>query len=197
MVTSNVLHKLLEAHRGASFCMLSETEYSYLLVEGFVEIAIDNKDPVSGLVPTRLTEKGMVHVMSLENVTDSELQVEASPMVSLEVATVSQAEKFEIVSRPILHKKRVAKSTPAKYPFDALEIGFSFFVPNTKERPSAVKTMTSAVAAANKRNSTPTGETRVLRNKKVTNIMKYTKKFSLESGSKDGVEGAWVGRIAI
>lgn len=47
---------------------------------------------------------------------------------------------------------------PAKYPFASMEVGQSFFVPNTDDKPDAVKSLQSSVASANYEHSEGTGE---------------------------------------
>ena len=48
---------------------------------------------------------------------------------------------------------------PSKYPFDTMDVGSSFFVPNTDvKNGDAVKTLGSAAGSANQRFAKPTGE---------------------------------------
>lgn len=43
------------------------------------------------------------------------------------------------------------RSKPSVYPFDAMGVGQSFFVPNTEDKPNAAKSMASTISSANKR----------------------------------------------
>lgn len=47
---------------------------------------------------------------------------------------------------------------PSKYPFEKMEVGMSFFLPKTAERPDPVKSLQSSIAAVNHKYSEGTGE---------------------------------------
>ncbi|QDH84431.1 hypothetical protein Axy19_034 [Achromobacter phage vB_AxyS_19-32_Axy19] len=62
-----------------------------------------------------------------------------------------------------------AARASAKYPFEQLEVGQSFFVPNAaSEKGDAAKTLASTISGANKKFSTPIeGQTKIMRGKTV------------------------------
>lgn len=62
-----------------------------------------------------------------------------------------------------------AARASAKYPFEQLEVGQSFFVPNSaSEKNDAAKTLASTISGANKKFSTPVeGQTKIMRGKTV------------------------------
>jgi hypothetical protein len=100
---------------------------------------------------------------------------------------------------------------PTKYPFDALEVGKSFFVPATAKLPNPLKTLGSTISSANHRYAKVTGEKVVERSKRgarnklvldangnkimeTKNVPTYefTRKFTIR-GVKAGVKyGNWV-----
>ena len=101
---------------------------------------------------------------------------------------------------------------PMKYPFDALEIGDTFFVPVSEEHPNPEKTLGSTVSSANMRYAEKTGETKVVtrnkrgaKNKLVMDangqpikeevtlpVYKHTRRFSLRPVVAGETYGAWV-----
>jgi hypothetical protein len=69
---------------------------------------------------------------------------------------------------------------PEYYPFSQLEnVGDSFLVAATEKYPEPWKTLRSAVNAANKRYSKPTGETKQTKTGKKKNVLSFDKKFEV------------------
>lgn len=84
------------------------------------------------------------------------------------------------------------------YPFDALEVGQSFFVPNSEEKPNAAKSLASTVSSATARYAVPAADGSTKTNKKgeVVPVMVETRKFVVRSVEENGVKGARVWRTA-
>lgn len=99
--------------------------------------------------------------------------------------------------------KATRRSRTSAYPFDALEIGQSFFVPATAERPEPAKTMGSTVSAANERHSEETGETKLNRKGREVPVLRPLRTFivrAVEDGApwgQPGVAGAGVWRTEV
>lgn len=65
------------------------------------------------------------------------------------------------------------------YPFDLLEVGQSFFVPNTDAKPNAAKSLASTVSSATARYAVvdPEGKTKTNKSGEVVPVMVETRKF--------------------
>lgn len=144
-------------------------------------------------------------------------------------AAKSDTPKYAVITNAVLPpaKKRgnlSGSGAPTKYPFAEMEVGGSFFSPNSDHKnKDAVKSLGSTVSAQNEKYSEPTGEkktvTRAVRDKqtkkaklnpdgsKVTetvelDVKKYNRKFTIravEAGKSYGgwtapADGALVGR---
>ncbi|WCZ58265.1 hypothetical protein UFRH5_47 [Pseudomonas phage UF_RH5] len=75
------------------------------------------------------------------------------------------------------------------YPFDALEVGQSFFVPNSEEKPNAAKSLASTVSSATARFAVPSEDGATKTNKKgeTVPVMVETRKFvvrAVEGGAR-------------
>lgn len=114
------------------------------------------------------------------------------------VPTVS---KFEIEANvPLPTKTRGTRKSA--FPFDALEIGQSFFVPNDNFKSGdAAKSLASTVNNANKQHSEPTGEVRTNRKGNKVPATKQLRQFIVRADVKQTeagpVEGARVFRVAL
>jgi len=136
------------------------------------------------------------------------------------------ASKYEIITGAVLPPSKRGNrggGAPTQYPFDALEVGQTFFVSND-DKPNAVKKLGSTVSSANARYAEPTGETKtVMRTKrgpgnkavkdlhtgenvkeqKSVPVKKATRKFTIRpvtAGQEYGsftapADGALIGRI--
>lgn len=119
-----------------------------------------------------------------------------------------EAPKFDVIDGLVLppSKRGNAKGggAPIVYPFDKMEIGQSFFVPNSAKYPDAFKKLGSTVSSANMRYAEKTGETKsVTRTKRgegnkalldasgnkiketvTVDVMKATRKFTIRKLEK-------------
>lgn len=106
------------------------------------------------------------------------------------------------VKIPAIKRKGPANSV---YPFDALEVGQSFFVPATEDMPNPGKSLASTVSSASKRYATENGTRIINRRNRETNEMhqvevpayEYERKFIVRTVEENGVKGARVWRIDI
>jgi hypothetical protein len=82
------------------------------------------------------------------------------------------------------------------YPFDQLEAGQSFFVPNSEDKPNAAKSLASTVSSATARYSVPSedGATKTNKNGETVPVMVEVRKFVVRSVEENGVKGARVWR---
>lgn len=125
------------------------------------------------------------------------------------VGTAENTSAFKIVGGfvPPAKPKRsapVGGAAQEKYPFASLKAPRSasdvdaFFVAATEKMPDPVKSLTSAVSAANRRYATVTGEKTNAQGKK-SKIYEYNVKFDVFPGTADntpnGQKGAWVARV--
>lgn len=84
------------------------------------------------------------------------------------------------------------------YPFDQLEVGQSFFVANSEDKPNAAKSLASTVSSATARYAVASEDGATKTNKKgeVVPVMVETRKFVVRSVEENGVKGARVWRTA-
>jgi hypothetical protein len=98
-----------------------------------------------------------------------------------------------------------AGSRTSVYPFDALEVGQSFFVPATEEMPDPAKSLASTVSSASKRYATVDGTRTIHRKNKETGELEpvevdnyvYERKFAVRKCDHEGTPGARVWRIEV
>ena len=112
-----------------------------LVESGMVEINTAVVD-AAGNVATRATPKGIETV----NATPQTAAPAAAPAAPT-AAKPSFALDTGIALPSVAGRGRTANT----YPFDAMEVGQSFFVPNSAERPNAAKSMASTVSSATAR----------------------------------------------
>ena len=118
-------------------------------------------------------------------------------------ATETAASAFQIDTGIAVPKISRGINTEAKYPFDKLEVGHSFFVPATEAMPNPGKSLASTVSSASKRYATEDGTRDMKRKNKETGEMetvqvtkyKYARKFIVRTVEENGVKGARVWRI--
>lgn len=121
---------------------------------------------------------------------------------------------FSILSGVVLpeaKKRGGGAGAPTVYPFEAMEVGSTFFVPKSADRPDPVKSLGSTISAANLRYAVKTGEVeksvtkRGPKNKavidpatgkpeKVNKLMpvyKHTRKFTVRAVEGGKTYGTW------
>lgn len=195
------LAEVVEATKANSFVYTSPEFHTALVESGDVEINPEITDP-NGNIATRATEKAM------NPMTDPVIQTDpvTAPVVDTPVA-VKAKPTFEIKKGEIPEKVRAvgasrAGRTPV-YPFDQLEVGEYFFVPNDPAAKAvAAKSLASSVAGANERYSEVIeGETRKNRKGNVVPATKPVRKFKIYDTVEtvDGVEvkGAKIFRVKL
>lgn len=108
------------------------------------------------------------------------------------------ASSFEIVENFTMPTTKRPGNGNTKYPFDALSVGAAFFVPA-----GTVKSLASTVASANARYAEvvkhPDGSPVMRTNRKNKSVeqTKQIRMFQVRAGERNGVKGAYVGRIAV
>ena len=167
--------------------------HSPLVNLGLVEIneGIVNE---AGEIATRATEKGMESIMS---------EATETPAVVANVAT-----SFVIEDVAIASSKRGGRTGKSMYPFEALGVGQSFFVPATEKHPNPEKSLASTVSSAMKRFDVPKmledGVTQATKEitvpktgeKRIVLATVHTRVFGLRPDEVNGVKGARIGRTA-
>lgn len=164
---------------GANGTFAAEKDVKPLAAELLVEINPTAKD-ATGNVAVRALQKGIDLVATVPTNGDNGAAAGAS------TAPVS---KFVIEDNvPVPEATRAARE--ATYPFDALQKGQSFFVPNTEAKPDAAKSLASTVSSANLRYSKDDLTAAPVKNRK-TGAMQpakvYERKFvvrSVEGGAR-------------
>lgn len=144
-----------------------------------------------------LIEQGLVEVNPELTNEAGEIATRATPegikKMSKNTVEVAGFEIEEGVEMPT--RSRAGRKTA--YPFDVLNVGQSFFVANTEDKPDAVKSMASTVSSANNRYSVPSedGATRINRKGEEVPVMVQTRRFECRPADKDGEQGARVWRV--
>ena len=203
-----LLASIVAATQANSFVYTAEADHKPLIEAGLVEINPAMADE-SGSVATRATQKGIDQVTTAQN------QAQA------EVSTVVVKSAFVLESGVPLPTVSGRGRTGTTYPFDLMEVGQSFFVANSEDKPDAAKSLASTVSSATARFAVPKVpaemETVKVRNyqtdesgKRVKNaegklvllseteeqrpVMVETRKFVVRSVTENGVGGARIWR---
>lgn len=187
-----ILSEIVEATAKDPFYSLQNNNktVNFLLDAGLIEC---NKSITEGTkVAHRATQKG-INIMN---------ETTETPIPEPE-GSVPNAPSYQISDNvPLPPVRRAGAGGSSQYPFDQLEVGQSFFVPATEEKPNPGKTLQSTVSSASRRYAEKTDEM------KEVNIkgeiverpkLRYHKKFTVRSVEEehDGVmvKGARVWRI--
>lgn len=129
------------ANADAPFHMATAAEVKNLLDNDMVEV--NNEITEGDKVAVRATEKGQAEAPAPStnegntNVTDTNT---AAPAAS----------SFALIEGAVLPEGR-APRTSSVYPFDSMNVGQSFFVPATEDKPNPAKSLASTISSANKR----------------------------------------------
>ena len=202
---------------GANGIYTSPEVHSSLLEAGLVEIntAMTNE---AGEIATRATQAGIESLDKGNSNADNTNSQTAETGTTKKVKTMFQIKKgFSALNITIKGRGRGGKV----YPFEQLEIDEYFFVANSEDKPNAVKSLASTVSCATARYAVGTGEFKTVKVKdyqtdekgekvktadgkfvvigehdEQREVMRETRKFVVRSGEEDGVNGAFVTRVA-
>lgn len=154
-------------------------------------------------------EKGLVEINpemldAAKNVATRATQAGIDAYNAEVAAKQAKSEKVEFVIATVAAPAASARSgRETIYPFDKLEVGQSFFVANTAERPAAAKSLASTVSSANNRFAVPApdGSTRTNVKGETVPVMVKTRTFIVrdvdgEPWGQAGVKGAGIWRTA-
>lgn len=174
-----------------------------LLDEGLIEV--DFEDMSDGKAAAKATEAGMAVVFDEEN------HEEGSPTRSAVSAMngVNKVKNMENEDNGIQvmsgislpPKTRKTRQGGGSYPWATLEVGQTFFVPDSRfagttkdgkpKSADAYKAMTSAISSAEKSFGEQTGETKANRKGEQVPVVKKTREFDLARVEAGGQYGDW------
>lgn len=161
---------------GAEGMFTPAAVHAPLVAEGLVEINTAVTD-AAGSIATRATPKGIEAAAQPAAGTPA-----AAPAPAAAKPSFSLDDGIELPG--ISGRGRTANT----YPFDAMGVGQSFFVPNSAERPNAAKSMASTVSSATARYAVEIpGETVVNRKGKTVPKVDEVRKFvvrAVEGGAR-------------
>jgi len=141
----DLLSTIVEATLSESFVYASEKETAKLVELGLVEINVTMTDD-DGNVATRATEEGM----STMNQT--------AETASAEATETKTAPSFELETGVALPTVRRGGRGANIYPFDDMDVGHSFHVPVSEDKPNPAKSLASTVSSATARYKDESGE---------------------------------------
>ena len=181
---------------GANGLFTPAAVHGPLVEAGLVEInpAMVNE---AGEIATRATQAGIESLDSGAIVVDN-----ATTEANSETAATGKTKKvktmFQIEDNVPVPAISGRGSGGNMYPFEAMAVGQSFFVPNSESKPNAAKSLASTVSSATARYAVPAedGSTKTNKKGEVVPVMVETRKFVVRSVEEDGVKGARVWRTA-
>lgn len=151
-------------------------ELARLEEEGYAEVnrAVAND---AGEAATRATQEGVSLVEQINGADEAYFRnddsTEAAPVGNTAKPIVS-----DIVSDVPMPERTTTRTRAATtYPIDKLEVGQSFFVVATDERPKPWSSLGSTLNSAHKRHGTPTGEMTENKNGKPVQVLNMGRKF--------------------
>jgi hypothetical protein len=144
-----------------------------LLKDNLVEQNADIRD--GDKIATRATEAGIAAYNTQKDA---------------ENASSDGASAFEIDDGVPMPTARGGGRTSTQYPFDRLEVGQSFHIAATTDKPNPAKSIASTVSAATKKFATPTGETKKSAKGNDIPVLNYTRKFSVKAVDANDPKGA-------
>lgn len=172
---------------GANGMFVPESVYAPLVEAGLVEINPGMTDE-NGNVATRATQKGIESLDSAATVADNATS-EATSATAATGETQKVKTMFKIedsIPVPTISGRGRGGNV---YPFDQLEVGQSFFVANSEDKPNAAKSLASTVSSATARYAVASedGATKVNKKGETVPVMVETRKFvvrSVEGGAR-------------
>jgi len=183
------LENVVEATKAGSFVYTSASVHGPLIEAGLVEVnpAMSNE---AGELATRATQKGI-------EMTATGTQ-ETAAVETANAAPVTASGGFAIEAGVPMPSISGRGRTGTTYPFDKMEAGHSFFVPNSEDKPNAAKSLASTVSSATARYAVPAadGSTKANKAGEQVPVMVETRKFVVRSVEENGVKGARVWRAA-
>ncbi len=169
------LAAIIAATNSGSFVYTSAEAHASALADGLVEVnpSMTNE---AGELATRATAKG-IESMNAPQTPAADAAPAAKPSFAIE-------DGIELA--PVTGRGRGGET----YPFDQLNVGQSFFVPNTAEKPNVAKSLASTVSSATRRYAEEIpGQTRVDRKGNTVPAIKETRKFVVRA--VDGGARVW------
>lgn len=130
------------ANADAPFHMATAAEVKNLLDNDMVEV--NNEITDGDKVAVRATEKGMAEAPAPSTNEGSKT------MTDTNTAAAPAASSFALIEGAVLPEGR-APRTSSVYPFETMNVGQSFFVPATEDKPNPAKSLASTISSANKR----------------------------------------------
>lgn len=135
---------LAMANDEAPFHFATPAEVKNLLDNDMVEV--NNEITDGDKVAVRATEKGMAEAPAPSN---NEGNTNTVTDAATATATPTPS-PFAIIDGAVLPEGRAPRSSTV-YPFETMNVGQSFFVPATADKPNPAKSLASTVSSANKR----------------------------------------------
>lgn len=129
------------ANADAPFHMATPTEIKNLLDNGMVET--NNEITDGDKVAVRATEKGQAEAPAPSNNEGSKTMTDTN-------TAAAPASSFALIEGAVLPEGRAPRSSSV-YPFETMNVGQSFFVPATEDKPNPAKSLASTISSANKR----------------------------------------------
>lgn len=158
---------IVAATQQNSFVYTSVEAHKEAREAGLVEVNDSMKND-AGELATRATQKGIDSMSQNSGTPAAEAAPSSKPTYAIEDG---------VALAPVTGRGRGGGET---YPFDALKVGQSFFVPNTADKPEVHKSLASTVSSATKRYAEEIeGQTRKDRKGNTVPALKFNRKFVL------------------
>ncbi len=135
------------ANADAPYHMATPAEVKNLIDNGMVETNTEITD--GDKVAVRATEKGQAEQASSGSGNTDNSNGNNQTMTTTTTAPAA-ASAFALIDGAVLPEGRAPRASSI-YPFDTMNVGQSFFVPATEDKPNPAKSLASTVSSANKR----------------------------------------------
>lgn len=168
------LAAVIKATEAGSFVYTSPEAHAKALADGLVEVNPSMANE-AGELATRATAQGIESMNASQTPASTPAPAASKPQFAIEDG---------IALAPVTGRGRGGET----YPFDQLQPGQSFFVPNSADKPNVAKSLASTVSSATRRYAEEIpGETRVDRKGNTVPAIKETRKFvvrAVEGGAR-------------